>query len=77
MPRRRGADQTERGQRQRNGRQSETKEEKKEKRKKAWRLRERRLSDLFPWHNDKTARNATERGKRSDQELRHEERGEK
>lgn len=58
------------------GRVRQKKKEKK-KRKKAWRLRERRLSDLFPWHNDKTARNATERGKRSDQELRHEERGEK
>lgn len=30
---------------------------------------EGRLSDLFSWQDDKTARNATERGKRSDQEL--------
>lgn len=38
---------------------------------------ERGLSDSFPWQNDKTVRNAVERGKRSDQELKNEERGEK
>lgn len=53
--------------------EAETKEEKGKRKKKkpaAPRPREEgRLSDLFPWQDDKTARNATERGKRSDQEL--------
>lgn len=38
---------------------------------------ERGLSDSFPWQDDKTVRNAAERGKRSDQELKNEKRGEK
>lgn len=38
---------------------------------------ERGLSDSFPWQDDKTVRNAVERGKRSDQELKNEKRGEK
>lgn len=38
---------------------------------------ERGLSDLFPWHDDKTVRNAAERGKRSDQELKKEKRRKK
>lgn len=38
---------------------------------------ERGLSDSFPWQDDKTVRNAAERGKRSDQELKNEKRGQK
>lgn len=33
---------------------------------------QRGLSDSFPWQDDKTVRNAAERGKRSDQELKNE-----
>lgn len=38
---------------------------------------ERGPSDLLPWQDDKTVRNAVERGKRSDQELKNKKRGEK
>ncbi len=38
---------------------------------------ERGLSDSFPWQDDKTVRNAVERGKRSDQELKNEKKGKK
>lgn len=38
---------------------------------------ERELSDSFPWQDDKTVRNAVERGKRSDQEPENEKKGKK